>query len=259
MCLFAILRLFVNFTTVESVLCIDVKSGGQVWPGWRGRPAQPSPGQPWPGWALTTTVVVTMVTVVTRLMEVVMVMLEHVRWPEVRCSAVRTQDTHHTPPAARTCAAVIQDVPLHATLRLLGWPLCHLLSSFMPCCSAIVHCGKCCGVGWCKSAGPVSGELLRQLCCVRRRRCDEAAQHGTAQPYLAQHGTVTAAGVHSAHSQVQGTGGRHHLQGAGGGGHQRGGGAVSSEQQQAAVPCWLLVAGLCWAWPVQPGQDRGDQ
>ena len=67
--------------------------------------------------------------------------------PEVRCSAVRTQDSHHTPPPARTCAAVIQDVPLHATLRLLGWPLCHLLSSFRPCCSAIVHCGKCRGVG----------------------------------------------------------------------------------------------------------------
>ena len=50
---------------------------------------------------------------------------------EVRCSAVRTQDTHHTPPPARTCAAVIQDAPL------LGWALCHLSSSFRPCCSAI--------------------------------------------------------------------------------------------------------------------------
>ena len=85
-----------------SVLCVDVKSGGQLWPGWRGRPAQPSPGPPWPGWALTTTVVVT---VVTRLMVMVMVVVvvQHVRCQ--RCGApLPGPRTPHTATSPHLCS-----------------------------------------------------------------------------------------------------------------------------------------------------------
>ena len=84
-----------------------------------------------------------------------------------RGALLRCQDPGHlTPPPACTCAA-------WCTTRLLTWDsqtvglgsVSSLVSSTQ-CCSAIVHCGKCCGVGWCKSVVPVSGELLRQLWLV---------------------------------------------------------------------------------------------
>ena len=251
------------------MLCVDVKSGGQLWPGWRGRPAQPSPGPSWPGWALTTTMVVTVVTMVMVMvmvvvMVMVMVVMQHVRCQ--RCAApLPGPRTPHTA-TARTCAA-------SCTRRLLTWDtqtvglgsVSSLVSSTQ-CCSAIVHCGKCLGVGWCKSVVPVSGELLRQLwlVCGGAATAASPARRSSALSCTAHsHGSGGAqctvcsghlAGGQGAHHQAG-----HHLQGEGDGGGQGASEAVSSEQQQAAVACWLLLPGLCWAWPVCPalGQDRG--
>ena len=202
-----------------SVLCVDVKSGGQLWPGWRGRPAQPSPGPPWPGWALTTTVVVT---VVTRLMVMVMVVVQHVRCQ--RCGApLPGPRTPHTATSSHLCS--------QCTTRLLTWDMQTVglgsvssLVSSTQCCSAIVHCGKCCGVGWCKSVVPVSGELLRQLwlVCGGAATAASPARRSSALSCTAHsHGSGGAqctvcsghlAGGQGAHHQPG-----HQLQGAGGG------------------------------------------
>ena len=144
--------------------------------------------------------------------------------PEVRCSAARTQDTSHRHQPALVQPGCITRL-LTGDIQTAGLGSVSSLVSSTQCCSAIVHCGKCVGVGWCKSVVPVSGELLRQLwlVCGGAATAASPARRSSALSCTAHsHGSGGAqctvcsghlAGGQGAHHHQAG----HQLQGAGGG------------------------------------------